>query len=170
MLMLLLICGRALLPPLSPLIRRCCQLLPAALVISSPNQPLLVAVELRLSYLLPLLDVDCCVVGNKSCIQTSPQQVICGDINIPWSGLLAMNWLNWPPNLLPQRFPTKSAGTERKKRQKHKKMMGLNGNWPKKKWRRFFGCQHLPAKTNFFPFRFISLILCVISLGCQTTG
>jgi hypothetical protein len=38
-----------LLPPSSPLIRRCCQLLPAALVISFPNQPLLVAVELRAS-------------------------------------------------------------------------------------------------------------------------
>ncbi len=65
MLMLLLIGGRTSLPQLSPLIRLCCQLLPAALIIYFPNQPLLVAVELRLSYLFPL-DVDCCIVGNKS--------------------------------------------------------------------------------------------------------
>jgi hypothetical protein len=38
--------------------------LTAALVTSFPNQPLLVAVELHLSCLLPL-DVDCCVVGTQ---------------------------------------------------------------------------------------------------------
>jgi hypothetical protein len=42
---------------LSPLIHRCCQLLPAALIISFRNQPLLIAVEPCLSSLLPL-DVD----------------------------------------------------------------------------------------------------------------
>jgi hypothetical protein len=79
----LLVCGRALLPPLSPLIHQCCRLSPAALVTSFPNQPLLVAVELRLSSLLPL-DVDCCIVGDTShIIRTSPQQVICGGINVP---------------------------------------------------------------------------------------
>jgi hypothetical protein len=82
MLTLLLVCGRALLLPSSPLICRCCLLLPAALVTSFPNQPLLIAVELQLSYLLPL-DVDCCIVGDKSPVWISPQQVICGDINVP---------------------------------------------------------------------------------------
>jgi hypothetical protein len=45
-----------------------------------PQSALLVAVELRLSSLLPL-DDDCCIVDNKKDVQTSPQQVICGVAN-----------------------------------------------------------------------------------------
>jgi hypothetical protein len=65
------------------------QLLSAALIIFFPNQPPLIAVELRSSSLLPQ-DVDCRIV-NKSRVQTRPKQVICDGINLPYSGLLVMN-------------------------------------------------------------------------------
>ncbi len=70
-LLMLLVCGRASSPLSSPLIRLCCQLSPAPLVISFLDQPLLIAVELRLSSLLSL-DVDCCAVGDKKSHPNQP--------------------------------------------------------------------------------------------------
>ncbi len=68
-----------------------------------------------------------------------------------------MKWPNWPPNFLPQRFPTQSVGTERKKRQKQRKLwVGLKMDL--KKVEVFFVRQQLPAKTEKVPFRFISFI------------
>ncbi len=57
------------------------RLLPAALVISFPNQLPFFPVELCLSSLLPL-DVDCCVV-NESHVRIKPQQVICDGVKVP---------------------------------------------------------------------------------------
>jgi hypothetical protein len=70
---------------------------------------------------------------------------------------LARNGQIWQAKLPPTAFSDQIHSDSMKIKTKRKRMMGWIKIGPKNlSW--FFIRQHLPAKTNFFPFRFISLI------------
>ncbi len=83
---------------------------------------------------------------------------------------LARNGQIWPAQLPPTAFSNQCQSVSKKIKTKRKRMMGWIKNGPKKKLSWFFVCQHLPTKTNSFPFRFISLkvtLLLVLLCSCH---
>ncbi len=74
-----------------------------------------------------------------------------------WEWTLGNELTKLTPQPPPTAFSDQICWNREKEKPKTKKMMGKNENWPQKKWRWFFVRQHLSAKTNSFPFRFISL-------------
>ncbi len=65
------------------------------------------------------------------------------------------------PQLSSTAFSNPICWNREKEKTKTKNMMGWIENGPKKKWRRFFVRQQLPAKTEKARFRFISFIFVI---------
>ncbi len=82
----------------------------------------------------------------------------CEGIILPYTEFLARKQI-WPAQLPPTAFSDQRRSVSKKIKMKRKRMMGWIKNGPKKKSSWFIVCQHLPAKTNSFPFRFIILNL-----------